>query len=154
MKGERFYPTTFISEVQRHIDTARGLHSAACELLARRWGTPPPDNVQGRAAGGTILEPLAVELALKERQQRASPTIIKTHEHDLLFASLPEPEKNALRGSYKSARSGAFSSTLDEALARSSKLFEVWRYAHESCDPVRADIEEILCVFEVVQAGL
>jgi hypothetical protein len=79
---------------------------------------------------------------------------MKTHEHDCLFASLPEPEKHTLRGSYKSARSGAFSSTLDEALARSSKLFEVWRYAHESCDPVRADIEELLCVFEVVQAGL
>lgn len=157
MKEERSYPMSFLSEFKHHIDTARALHSAACELLARRPKLDP-DLVMGRAAGGTVLEALAIELVLKERMARAGKNAMKTHRHDQLFKRLSLSEQENLRGRYASAPSDHFSSTLDDALAQSSELFEVWRYAHESYlrdrSPVHADIQEFLFVFDVLQEGL
>jgi HEPN domain len=143
---------------------ARGFLDTARELEAthRRETAPPPkgttidsawlDRAQGRIVSATILEALAVELALKARLTHAHVEPPNTHDHLELFKELPSEIRDEADREYQSRRHPAMRKTLAEALAFSAKVFVDWRYAYEH-PSVQASGGEMFHAFAALTAG-
>jgi hypothetical protein len=140
------------------LDTAREL-----EAIHRREIAPPPkgatidlawlDRSQGRIVSATMLEALAVELALKARLVGARGEAPGIHDHSELFEMLPPEIRDQADREYQSRRHPAMRKTLAEALAFSSKVFVDWRYAYEH-PSVQASGGEMFHAFAALTAGL
>jgi hypothetical protein len=143
---------------------ARGFLDTARELEAthRRETAPPPkgttidhawvDRAQGRIVSATMLEALAVELALKARLINANIEPPNIHDHFKLFKKLPLEIRDQANKEYQSRRHPAMRKTLAEALAFSANVFVDWRYAYEHSS-VRASAGEMLHAFAALTEG-
>jgi len=107
----------------------------------------------GASAGAVVLQALALELILKVRLARCGKKPWSTHDHAALFAEIPEPERTAANGRYRSRRHPSMRETLQDAMAASAPLFEEWRYMHEHSQ-VTAPNTEMQCAFEALADGL
>jgi HEPN domain len=79
------------------------------------------DEKFGMLAGATVLEALALELALKARLLRAGAQLPKWHSHSDLFALLPTVEQQDAEQMYQANRLFAMRATLAEVLDLSAE---------------------------------
>jgi hypothetical protein len=98
------------------LKAARGFLEPARELEAihRRETAPVPkgivldsawiDRVSGRIVSATVLEAVAVELALKARLTRAGVKPPNIHNHLKLFALLPQADRDEVEKEYQGRR--------------------------------------------------
>jgi HEPN domain len=144
---------------------ARGFLDTARELEAthRRETSPPPkgttinhawiNRTNGRVMSATILEALAVELALKASLIRAHVKPPDTHDHLKLLNKLPPDVRDQADKEYQSRRHPAMRKTLTEALAFSAEVFVKWRYAYEH-PSVQASGGEMFHAFAALTTGV
>jgi HEPN domain len=147
------------------LKVARGFLNTARELesIHRRETAPPPkgttldqdwlDRVTARIVSATMLEALAVELALKARLISANIEPPREHDHLKLFEQLPSEIQEQAEREYQSRRHPAMRKTLAEALAFSAKVFVDWRYAYEHPSVV-ASGGEMFHAFAALTEGL
>jgi hypothetical protein len=141
-----------------YLDTAREL-----EATHRRETAPPPkgttldqaclDRTLGRITSATMLEALAVELALKARLINANMEPPREHDHLKLFDRLPSEVREQAEREYQSRRHPAMRKTLAEALTFSANVFVDWRYAYERPSN-EASGGEMFHAFAALTAGL
>jgi hypothetical protein len=141
------------------LKVARGYHSTALvlERIRRKEGVPLTIDMvnesMARVISSTVLEALAMEILLKVRLDKAGIAIPRTHNHSKLFAKLPAAERQQAGQRYQASRHPAMHPTIEEALAYSADVFEVWRYSHEH-DRVEASMGEMQRAFHALAHGL
>jgi hypothetical protein len=146
--------------VDRVAKAALVFHNAANQLEDARAETKPDatidsadlDEKLGMLAGATVLEALALELALKARLLRTGVQPPKWHSHSDLYALLPEVEQQGAEQTYQADRHDSMRATSAELLDFSAKAFERWRHHNEQ--PTEASLGEMHCAFGALVAPL
>jgi hypothetical protein len=113
------------------LKVARG--ALVLEMLIRKEGVPLTIDMVNesvaRVISSTVLEALAMEILL------------------------PAAERQQAGQRYQASRHPAMRPTIEEALAYSADVFEVWRYSHEH-DRVEASMGEMQRAFHALAHGL
>jgi HEPN domain-containing protein len=110
------------------------------------------DETLGITAGVTVLEALALELALKARLLQSGIKPPKWHSHSDLFALLPHAEQQVAGQIYQANRLSAMPETLAEVLNFTAKAYERWRYHNEQ--PAEASLGEMQRAFDALVVPL